>query len=182
MNYQLTEEICYHILANLGVLPSTFVSVQSSRSIIDKQFIIPDKINFQIEDQSVSKNVYGAQVMITGDKEFKLLLVDNSLDDVPEYGLLVQMKDAPAFGVYLVFNKLLPPDQQIEAQAMIAVMSEDHWIPCSIYLQATFLAGMEQLRDLCVNWGQVKSYDQQYQNLISFLDFHSNFYGGQDEG
>lgn len=181
MNDALTEEITYHILANLGVLPSTFVNLEKTRSLIDQQFLLPNKVSFEFDSETKKQNVYGCQISITDGKEFKILLADCSQEkEVPEYALLVQLKDAPAFGIYLSFNRLVndPP----EAEPMIAVMSDKNWLPCTVYLQATFLAGMEQLRDLCVRWSKVKDYDTQYQNLLDFISFHSNYYGSYDEG
>jgi hypothetical protein len=100
---------------------------------------------------------------------------------VPEYCLVIQLKDAPIFGIYLIFNQLVedPP----EAEPMIAVnVDKQHWVPCTTYLEATFLAGMEQLRDLGFGWIQCKSYQDLYSQLLSFIKFHNNYFGATDEG
>lgn len=183
MNRKLTEQIAYHVLANLGVLPATFISQAGLQSLIDKQFLLPEKLSFETETGEVlRKNVYGCQISVTDSKEFKMLLADCTQDqDLPEYCLLIKLKDSPTFGVYLLFNQLVsdPPDSEV----MIAVSADSkHWMPCSTYLEATFLAGMEQLRDLGFNWNKCTSYQEQYQQLLSFINFHSKFYGADDEG
>jgi hypothetical protein len=183
MNRQLTEEIIYHILSSIGVLPAAFIKQDTLQSLIDKQFLLSEKITFQSETgESIVKNVYGCQMSVTDSKEFKMLLADCTQEaDLPEYCLLVQLKDSPVFGLYLLFNHLAenPPD----SEAMIAVSSDGkHWMPCSMYLQATFLAGMEQLKDLAFGWGKCTSYQDLYQQMLSFIKFHSKFYEVEDEG
>ena len=182
MNPKLTEQIAYHVLANLGVLSSTFVNQDVTRSVIDKQFLLSEKLTFETEEGDTTyKNVYGCQIQVGG-KDLKLLLADCGQDKTfPELCLLTQLKDAPAFGLFLVYN--LSDVQPFDPEAMIAVnVDAKHWIPCSIYLQATYLAGMEQLRDLGFGWTKCTGYQVQYAQLLSFIKFHNNFYGVQNEG
>ncbi len=74
-------------------------------------------------------------------------------------------------------------DEEIDSEALIAVSSDKkHWMPCSTYLQATFLAGMEQVRDSGFAWTKCSEYKEQYQQLLSFIKFHHNFYEVTDEG
>jgi len=183
MNQKLTEQIAHHVLSNLGVLPSNFVDQQQTKSVIDKQWLLSEKITFESETgEIVRKNVYGCQVSVTDNKEFKLLLADCTQEkNVPEYCLLIQLKDAPAFAVYLIFNQLV--DDPPEPEAMIAVNADKkHWIPCTTYLQATFLAGMEQLRDIGFGWTKCRDYQELYTQLLSFIKFHDNYFGVTDEG
>lgn len=182
MNRSLTEEIAYHILANLRILPSTFVAPSNTQRLVDKQFLLSEKLSFEEDKQVTSRNVYGCQILVTDNKEFKMLLGDCTIDDdLPEYCLIVQLKDAPVFGLYLAFTRLLedPPD----SEAMIAVSPDKkNWMPCSTYLQATFLAGMEQIKDLGFGWSKCSNYQELYEQLLSFIKFHSKFYGVEDEG
>lgn len=183
MNQKLTEEIAYHILANLGVLPSTFLNAVETKSLTDKSFLLPEKVSFEIEGRVIQKNVYGCQVSVADHKDFKMLLADCTQEkDLPEYVLIAQLKDAPMFGVYLIFNRIIK-DDDIDPEALIAVNTDNkHWMPCTTYLQATFLAGMEQLRDLSFGWGKCKDYQEMYAQLLSFIKFHDNFFEVSDEG
>jgi hypothetical protein len=182
MNQKLTEEIVYHILANLGVLPSSFVDQDVTKSVIDKRFLLSDKLSFETEEGDlIHKNVYGCQIQVGG-KDLKLLLADcGTSKDLPEYCLLTQLKDAPTFGMFLVYSQL--SDDGFDPEAMIAVSVDTrYWVPCSTYLQATYLAGMEQLRDLGFGWTKCTAYQAQYAQLQSFIKFHNNFYGVNHEG
>lgn len=181
MNQKLTEEIVYHVLANLGALPSAFVDQETTRSVIDKQFLLPEKLTFEMEGEVLRKNVYGCQIAVGG-KDLKLLLADCGQNNTfPEFCLITQLRDAPTFGMYLIYNGLNV--ESFDPEAMIAVSADTrYWVPCSTYLQATYLAGMEQLRDLGFGWTKCTAYQAQYAQLLSFIKFHNNYYGAQDEG
>lgn len=184
MNQTLTEEIAYHILANLGVFPSNFVDMGNTQVLLDKQFILPEKLSFELEDGSVlKKNLYGAQVAVTDKKNLKILVADCTQEkDLPEFCIVTKLDDAPAFGVYLVYNKGMDPPLP-DAEAMIAVNSDGkHWMPCTMYLQATFLAGMEQLRDIALGWKKCSNYKELHSQLLLLINFHDNYFKEEDEG
>lgn len=180
MNRQLAEQIAYHILSNLGAIPSSFVNKDLTKSIIDKQLLLPEKVTFEVDGEVSRKNIYGCQVSLADGKEFRLLLADCTQDKtLPEYCLLVQLKDAPAYGVYLVFTQLV--QDSTDSEVLIAISTDNkHWMPCSTYLQATFLAGMEQVRDIPTGWTKCKDYQEQYQQLLSFIKFHRSYYEDLD--
>lgn len=181
MNRQLTEQIANHILANLGVLSASHVNKDTTKSLVDKQFVLPEKITFEVDGETVKKNIFGCQVTIADGKDFKMLLADCTQEkDLPEYCLLVNLKDAPCYGVYFVFPELA--EEEVDSEVLIAVSTDKkHWMPCSMYLQATFLAGMEQIRDIPMGWGKCTNYQEQYQQLLSFIKFHHSYYEALDE-
>lgn len=174
MNSRLTTEIAIHVLSNLGIIESNFVNYQRTKSLIDPNFLLPEKVSFTLDNQQIHNHVYGSQVNLGG-KDIKLLLADCSQEkDFPEYALLVQLKDAPAFGVYLINNS---------QEALIGVNTDKKfWMPCTTYLEGTFLAAMEQLRDLGTGWTKCSNYQSQYQQLLSFIEFHDNLFGENNEG
>ena len=183
MNQKLTEQIAYHILANLGVLPADFVNKEVTKPIMDKQFLLNEKLAFEGENGStIRKNIYGCQVNVADNKELKMMLADCTQDkDYPEFCLLVQLKDAPAFGLYLIATQFA--EERVDPEVLIAVSTDNnYWMPCSTYLQATYLAGMEQVRDVGFGWVKVNNYEKLYQQLLSFVKFHHNLYGAADEG
>ena len=176
MNQKLMEQIILHILSNLGIVKTHFVSANETKSIMDKQFLLSEKLTFEtVEGDILRKNIYGSQISVSGSKDFKLLLADCTQEkDFPEYGLVIQLKDAPTYGLYFVFNNS-------EAEALIAVNTDKkHWIPCSTYLQATFLAGMEQLRDLGFGWKKCIEYKELHSQLLTFIKFHDSYFEAQN--
>lgn len=177
MNKHLTEQIAYHILASLGVLPAKFINQEATQSIVDASYTLPEKLSFDDDGKVVRKNVYGCQVSLADTKELRLLLADCTQDkEYPEYALLVQLKDAPAFGVYAIVT-----GKEIDSEVLIAVSTDkQNWMPCNTYLQATFLAGMEQIRDIGYSWSKATDYSEQYKHLLSFIKFHHSYYIEED--
>lgn len=181
MNKSLTEEIIYHIFSNLGLLPSNFVKQEQTKSLLDKQFLLSEKLSFETDEkETVEKSLYACQVGVNN-KALTLILADCTFEkDLPEYCLFVQLQDSPAFCSYLVFNGLT--NETTDAEALIGVSSKNQgWIPCTMYLQATFLAGMEQLRDLNFPWGKCANYKTQVKQLSDFIRFHSQYFENGDE-
>lgn len=176
MNYQLMEDIIRHIFANLAIIPSTFVKIDSTKSLMSKEFILNDVLSFENESGIIKNKIWGCQIS-TEQKELKILLGDCSQDkEIKEYCLIVQLKDAPAYGIYLVCTKE-------NSEPLIAFsLNNKEWMECQTYLQATFLAGMEQIRDVGLSWNKCTNYKEQYKLMMSFIDFHNSIYEEKYEG
>lgn len=169
MNKALMEQITKHIMMGFGVIPS--LDEQHFRSIIDKEFLLPHKLIFKSEEGLVVNNkVYGAQLNI-GEKEFKIMLGDCSQDkNIPEYCLVIKLTGNPAYGAYMV----CAPD--LESESLLAVTINDKdWLPCDTFLQATFLAAMEQLKDIGFSWSKCTNAQKHYELMVSMIQFHANY-------
>jgi hypothetical protein len=178
MNKILREEIVKHVFSNFAILPSRFVNLDKSKSLASKEFLLHDKIPFTEEDGTITKNrVWGCQISAEL-QEIKILLGECTQDkDYPEYALLLSMKNSPSYGVYIVTGN------EIDSEALIAVsMNGKDWLECRTYLQATFLAGMEQIRDVGLSWDKCSNYKDQLETLLSFIKFHTTVYEDKYEG
>ena len=178
MNLKLRETIVEHVLANLAVIPSTFVSFDKSKSLKSKEFLLSDKISFIAIDEKVVENkLWGCQFS-ADQQDLKILLADCSTDyDTPEYAAVIHLKSQPMYGIYTLF------DPDINQEALIAVsLNGKDWLECSTYLQATFLAGMENIKELGFPWVKCSDYKEELAALLSFIKFHSNVYGNSNEG
>ena len=174
MNKYLREEIVKHIFANLGVVSSSFVNLKLSKSLNSDEFVLKHTLTFEDDNgQSVRNKVWGCQISADV-QEIKILLGDCSqYENVPEYAVIVQLKNAPAYGVYLICNP------EVDAEALIAcTLNFKDWMECNTYLQSTFLAGMEQMRDLGLAWNKCTDCDSQFKLLQDFIKFHSKVWGG----
>jgi hypothetical protein len=180
MNPNLRSEIVKHIFANFGVIPADYVS-EKTRSLIGKDYLLPEKLSFENEDSTIENKIWGCQLS-SDIQEIKILLADCTQEEnSPEYCLLVQLKNAPAYGVYLVFNESF--GSQINSACMIAYSVDfTSWMECSTFLQATFLGGMEQVRETGFTWNKVTNYQPQYKSLVSFIKYHSSIYEAEHEG
>lgn len=175
MNKQLTEAIVKHVLANLAVIPSNFVNLDTTKSLMEKQFFLGSKIRFA-GDASRQGGVWGCQLSAE-DQEIKMILGDCSQEaGIPEFALLVQLKNAPCYGLYFVGN-------MEDSESMIACsVNGIEWLECNSFLQASFLSGMEQVRETGLSWYKCKSYEEELEKLLSFISYHHQVYGGVDEG
>jgi hypothetical protein len=176
MNKVLMENIVRHVFANLAVIPSAFVNVDKTKSLMSKDFLLNDSLSFENESGIIRNKIWGCQIS-TEQQELKILLGDCSPEkQTPEYCLVVQLKDAPAYGIYLVCNSE-------DSEPLIAcTLNGKDWMECQTYLQATFLAGMEQIRDVGLSWNKCSDYKNQYDLMVSFIDFHNAVYEAKYEG
>jgi hypothetical protein len=176
MNRTLMENIVRHVFANLAIIPSAFVNIDKTKSLMSKDFVLNDTLSF--EGCVVKNKIWGCQVLAE-QQELKILLGDCSQErQTPEYCLVVQLKDAPAYGIYLVCNS-----NGEDSEPLIAcTLNGKEWMECQTYLQATFLAGMEQIRDIGLTWSKCTNYKDQYDLMISFIDFHSAVYEAKYAG
>lgn len=178
MNQMLTEQIARHILTNLGVIPSSSFDSDKSRSLTTQDFLLNQKILFKNEKGDVVKNsVYGCQVFIE-QRAFTILVGDCSQEEnIPEFCVAVQFTGNPGYGLYMIC------DPNLDGEALIAVtVDEKNWMPCTTFLQATFLAAMEQLKDLGLSWEKCTNYQKNYEMLLSMVNFHAIYWEAQNAG
>jgi len=159
MNQHLLETILRHVYSNLLIIPSEFIDVNNSASILSTKFLLED-------------NLWGCKVS-SGDEE--LIIMVNSYED--EHSLLVKLKDSPIYCSYL-FNS-----EEYDSEAMLAcTLDGNSWLPCNTFLQATFLAGMEQMREIGLTWNKIKDYKEEKKLINSFIKFHHSIYEEDNEG
>lgn len=168
MNAALSTAIIQHILSQLGVMSSSYVDMKKTKSILDKEFVLPEKLSFQ-EEEVIKRDIWGCQLS-SGQHEVKILIGDCSQDGIQEYCAVIQLKDTPAYGLYLVGDPGTLP--------LIAVaISEVGWMSCTTFLQATFLAGMEQVKETCLTWSKCSDYKSLYGLMLSLIKYHDQVYG-----
>lgn len=172
MNLQLREEIVKHVMANLGILESEFVS-SSSKSLRSKIFLLHETLPFEDEaGETINNHIWGCQFSAS-DQEIKIILGDCSqYENVPEFALVVQLKNAPAYGLYLICSN------EVESETLIACSLDKtkDWMECGTYLQAMFLAGMEQIKNIGLTPSKCTDYQIHLDLLKSFVQFHSNIW------
>jgi hypothetical protein len=180
MNKILLEQIVKHIYANLLIIPSDHVDADNSKSLMSDPYKLDDTLKFNlgsVERKSYVKYnpIWGCEIS-TGDQELKILLGDCSDDQHIDYCLLVHLKNSPAYGIYFVH------DENIDCEAMIAcTLNNQDWLTCNTYLQATFLAAMEQCKELGLNWRKCTSYEEELKMMKSFINYHNDCFTQQED-
>lgn len=175
MNKDLLEQIVRHILSSLVVIPSSFIDPDRSASLMSKEYQLKDTLSFEVDGITRKNKLWGCQISAM-EEEIKMLLADCTQErDIPEYCLIVQMKNAPAYGLYFIYNDLL--NKRIPSDPLIACSINDKdWMECNTYLQATFLAGMEQIKELGLSWNKCVNYKSQIDLVKSMIKYHDEYY------
>lgn len=168
MNYDLTEQIIRHIFKNIGIQNSA--NENQINSLIREEFLTHKSLELE-EDGNVNKYpIYGCEITIpNGSEKISIVLSDIS-NEIPEYLLLVRLNNAPPYAVHLAYADKLG-QREISNPLIAYYFVSSKWAECNTYLQATFLAGMEQLKDIHIPWMPIKSIDESYFILLEFLEF-----------
>lgn len=176
---ELTDQIILHIFNNLGITSHTTLSLNSD------SFLLSKTIAFQnLEGNSQQAPLWGAEISIDKIK-LRLLLADFSEGD-KELILIVKLDNAPSYGIYISHNSSDFFEEIIPNEAFILFsLKENEWLITNTYIQATFLAGMEQLQDISASWSRINKFDDMISNVKSLIEYHNNsseYYEDQDEG
>lgn len=170
MNFELTKQISIHILSNLGIIKHPSFNVKNNISILDNKFSIPETLNFDNDGQIEQQRIWGANITI--DNQILRILASASIhgDDTKifETTTLIHLTDSPSYGIYWTND---PSAYGYEEAVIGCSLIAGEWIVCDTYLQATFLAGMEQLKNTILNIDVCSSYQEEYKSLISFNEF-----------
>lgn len=163
INPQLTEQIVKHIYSKLGVFAKTNVSLISEEFLLDKKIIISDS------DSVIKNNVWGCNLTFSS-STMKMLVANISQDPhVIEYASIIQLDKLPMYGLYIS-----PFESGSNSIIAVSTNSGVSWQMCSVYLQATFLAGMESVSDLQFKLNKCSDYETHYNALYNFIDFTYN--------
>ena len=181
MNISLTEQIIHHVFASFLAIPNTFIDLNKFKSIKSKDFLLPEKISIEDEEgNKLPNNIWGIE-MVFEQQELKILLASCKDEDaIDDHICVVKLKDAPAYGLYLSYNqdKIASPSQPLIA----VTVDGQNWMSCNTYLQATFLAAMENVKDAPVSWKRCQNYEDNYKLLLSFINYYNLFYEATYEG
>jgi hypothetical protein len=176
MNSNLTTAILAHLFSGFGVL-----DFGDHLSIRHLDFRTKHMIEFyDDQDREEASLVYACQTTVNA-ATLKLLYVElvcNHSDYVDsDLILLSQLEGCPMYGCFLSCDDMREP-----TTGFIACKFKDNWMPCSVYLQATFLAGMEQLRDLTGKYEPCKDLGKLPEELKSFIQYRETFLEIEEAG
>ena len=165
---KLTEQIIKHIFFSFGILQSEDFNVKSFQSLLHNEFLLNKTIKFEVENNNtIENNLWGCQLDIEG-QQLKIIVGDTSREkDIKEYCLIVHLEKYPIYGIYLSTDINDP-------QALIGYsINGSNWNNCSIYLQATFLAALEKIKDYILIPKACNHFDDEYKAMLSFITFHT---------
>lgn len=164
MNKTLTTQIVKHIMDNLGMTNHT------SNSILDSKFMFQEYL--ALEGDSIP--IYGAEIKIGVSDYLRIVGVEFEA----EYYLLSKLDNCPLYGCQLSMIEMetLLDHENMSGNIYFA-LEKNNWIECSIAIQATFLAGMENTQDIVgeswqpINKKSAKELKDSLESLIKYFDF-----------
>ena len=162
---EITNAIAKHICTKLGLFETTKFSICHSSFLTDKS------ISYEEDKKEKHSAVYACQTLIE-DKKFSFINTSISSKeedgDIIEHFLLIRLEGVSSYGIYLkVISDLV--DSFIATE-----IKSKSWIPATVYLQGTLLAGMEQLADLAFQYNRADNVDELFQMQKEFIEYREN--------
>ena len=172
MNTDLRYAIVDHVLANLRVVQSAFVDQDKTRSLMSKEFLLPEQVYSYVDQEKIAHKVWGCQLTV-GNQNMIMLLTNFSLpSEFPEYAMFIQLGSGPCYGLYL------RQDSNYPEAFMAFSLDGKSWLECRTGIQAAFLAGMEQVKDIGPAQEKCVNYKTQFDAFLSFIKFNEDTYEG----
>jgi hypothetical protein len=159
MGSKLTDEIIIHILSNLGVLEASRTSIRTS------DFLLREMIELEEDNQDKNLKLWGAETQVDNSK-LKLILTEINHENEKEYILLSKLDDCPSYGCYL-----LKDSDNLKDGTILFSLKNCEWLATNIYLQATFLSGMEQLKESLLSWNRLSEPKKLILEMRSLIDY-----------
>lgn len=169
MNQELSKEIIKHVLANFLVIPSKFIDGNSFQSLCSDSFMLKEKLSFLSEGgKKIDNKIWGCALSFASE-QVKIIIGDCSQDSSKELCMIIHLSNSPSYGLYICLDSYDKP--------LIACMTDSKaWMPCNTFLQATFLAGMEQIKEFFLTASKINDYNEQHQMLLSLIRFYNSLY------
>jgi hypothetical protein len=148
-HHGLTDEIVKYVFANLGISEPRKVSIQHDMFKTNKT------ISFIEDGVKQTMPIFACQTEIH-DKKFEItsLKLNNN-----EAIVLVRLEGCPMYGAYL------------SDECMVGVWVKEHWIKGSMFIQASFLAGMEQMKTIGKPFDGMTDLGDMFDAMKKFLEF-----------
>lgn len=134
------------------------------------------KDDFKLKEKFACENYFGEAVkapvwMIEGKigtDKFQACLCElsNDYNVLQEFILLTKLEESPTYASYWSHDF---EDEMIQSTLCYSTQ-ENVWLPTNTYLQATYLAGMESLKDVLVEWKLPSDTSLLSKGLKSFYD------------
>jgi hypothetical protein len=154
----LTDVIVEYIFTNLGMMD------QRKNSLISSKLLIDQKITFEDEQQY---DIYACETIISQAKIMMVgTFITNEEDNTKDMVAIIKIENCPTYGCYATLDKTI-----VNNGLIAFTLKENTWVKANVFMQATFLAGMEQLRDVANPFDVCQITKDIYQDLVSFLTY-----------
>lgn len=166
----LTDAIAEHILYYLGATNPFF----AGNSITNEKFLTKHQIEF-VDDQGITEqaNIWSCETTINHSK-FRMMCArftcNHTKDEDEDIAVVIKLPDCPTYGLMSTHSQGKSFDSFIACE-----IKEKTWVGTTTYIQATFLAGMEQLKELSVAYTKCESTEDLFTSLKEFINYRNSF-------
>lgn len=177
MNKELTNQIIRHVYNCLGVkLPN---KNNKNYSILQDKFLLNRKVSFEDGDK---KSVWGVNIKVEDEASLQILMADLSENSLPEFAMICRLTDSPAYGTYLSYQEYMSEEEEscLDRPFIAISVNEGSWSECNTYMQASFLCGMEKLKEISVPFSKIED-ESMVDSLIKFIEFYQDKMEIEDE-
>ena len=164
MKKEIEQTIVKYLLQKLGITQKNNVSLLSN------MFLLKNNIS-TIEDYNCM--LYGVSTIVSNTKANIFCFKPESNNDVDWYLTLIKFEDLPTYALY--------SDNDIESYNIYVKTNTSGWMKTTTFLQATFLAGMEQINDANTYYNTANINDcdlSELTDLLKFIDVVEENYEG----
>lgn len=178
MNQKLTDMIVQHIFSNLGV---NRISNHLGASIMDKKFLTKHTIDFKDSHGRAEKaKVWACQTVVNNSKfriMFSNLECDHSDYVEQDAVMVIKLDGCPTYGCSLI----IWDSQDVNCGFIACQIKDNAWMQATTYIQATFLAGMEQLKDLSSGYDKCDNTEDLITNIKEYIIYRETFIEDEED-
>lgn len=162
MNQKLTNEISDHL-------------VNWILKFCHSDFLLSKTLKFVSDNLKVELPVWSLKIPHLA-QEIRLMIGACSEGADQDFAVLISLKGSP---FYAIFQE---KSDEIDRENMIATSLDGKaWIPCNHLLQGTFLAAMEQIKEMPSFPSKIMGdVDELFDSLVNFIDFRDGMIERED--
>lgn len=142
-----------------------YFTSSNNLSLFDKIYLINKEFSIELDDgEIINKTLAGTIGKIPG-STIQILLADTTIEDTEkEYIIIFQLDHLSVYA--LKYCESQPVNTKV-----YFLHNDTTWVELSNLLLARLLVGVEQLKELFVDYQPITNYQELYQSLIGFMNY-----------
>jgi hypothetical protein len=160
MSEELSRQIIRRILADVGAVPNAL-----GVGLMDKNLLLTKTLKIKYDGGPVEHDMYVGQISVN-DSKLKGLLIDLTVDEVPEFMFVFRMDALPIHSAKVLYDHV----DLGETYLMIYNAEKESWLEAGIYFKARLLADFERLTSMGFLWEDCRDYEDLYRAAVELIN------------
>lgn len=132
-----------------------------SRLIMNADTLIPQTLRVEVDGTPTKKSCWCAELAVAT-STFRAIVVDLTDGEIREFAVVFRFGENPAYGMRISSDPL-------DEGSYLFKSENGKWTAVPTLLQATSLVAIEKLSEVSMTWKKPASYEDMFDNLVSFL-------------